>query len=385
MRSAFVVLLVASAASAQVVKSSAMVTVGGCGSGTATSAVDVYRPSSPAASMPLFAFGHGFQNDKANAETLARALAAEGVVVVVPQFPSLLSACGSDHARNGRVLLAAIDQQIALGDIDASRVAVGGHSAGGLAALLAGASRPMVAQMLFDPVDNSGLGAAALANVRGATLLVFAPPAQCNSQGNAVAWFGGLTGPRGTLEVVNANHCDPQGPISMLCTFGCGGAAATSAVRSALFQKYAVTFLLRHLAGRMSPCVDDVIGADQTAGLVTDVDLRFGGCGGADAGVVVDAGVTSDAGVEVDAGVSSDAGVEVDAGVAVDAGVSVDAGVTNDAGVEVDAGVMVDAGMTNGPDGGMTEVPPPAGCGCSGSPLLALLGAVFLLLRRRLA
>lgn len=388
MRSALVVLFVASAASAQVVKSSASVTVGGCGGSNATSAVDVYRPSSGGTSMPIFAFGHGFQNDKANAETLARALAAEGVVVVVPQFPGLLSACGSDHARNGRVLLAAIDQQLALGDIDATRAAVGGHSAGGLAALLAGASRQVRGQMLFDPVDSNGLGAAALANVRGQTLLVFAPPAACNSQGNAVAWFSSLTGPRGTLEVVNANHCDPQGPISTLCTFGCGGAAATSTARSALFQKYAVNFVLRLLLDRTSPCLDDVITADQNAGLVTDVDLRFGGCGAVDAGVpdagvTVDAGTAVDAGAVVDAGVEPDAGLNVDAGVDFDAGTNVDAGVDVDAGVQVDAGTLADAGLTETPDGGMTTEPP-QGCGCgeSGAAVVMAL-SMMLLLRRR--
>lgn len=384
MRALAVTLVVlASVASAQVTKTTTTVTVPACGSQPAMHDVDVYRPSG-AGPFPLVALGHGFQNDKNNFSGLANALAALGVVVVVPQFPGFLTACGSDHARNGRVLLAAVDQQITAGGIDTSRLGFGGHSAGGLAAFLAAAQRPSAAVMLFDPVDNSTLGANAVAMVNAPTLFVFAEPSTCNSQGNSVPWFASLSGAKARLKVVNANHCDPQEPISSVCTFGCGGANATSTTRQAIFKRYAIAFFDRYLRGVTMPCLEATAQADATAGRVSEVDFRLGGCGGTDGGTTADAGAALDAGSAVDAGAALDAGA--DAGV-VDAGSFIDAGAPTDAG-EPDAGNTAagdaDAGLGASPDAGTDVVPVPAGgCGCTSVDPASLFALGLLGLARR--
>lgn len=386
------VLLSASLAGAQVTKTSAQVTVPNCGSAPATHQVDVYRPAG-AGPFPLVALGHGFQNSNDNFEGLAQALAATGVVVVAPQFPSLLtSACGSDHARNGRVLLAAIDQQVMRGDIDTARIGVGGHSAGGLSAFLAASQRQVAAVMLFDPVDNSNLGVMAVSMVTAPTIFLFAEPAQCNSQANAVPWFTAMTGPRARLKVVNANHCDPQEPISGICTIGCGGMGATSTARQAVFKRYALAFFARYLRGVTSPCLETTAQTDATAGVVAQVDFRLGGCGGgSDAGTVVDAGTPVDAGTAVDAGTVIDAGMPVDAGSLGDAGTTEpDAGapVTNDGGAGGSgggAGSGGGGGTSFAPDAGDgVGVMPPGGCGCTAvDPLVVLGGVVFVFASRR--
>lgn len=387
--------LAAGVASAQVTKTSASVTVPMCGSAPASSDVDVYRPAG-AGPFPLVAIGHGFQNSKDNAAGLAQALGAQGIVVVVPQFPGFFSACGSDHARNARVLLAAVDQQIAGGGIDTARVGFAGHSAGGLSAFLAAAQRPAAAVVLLDPVDSNGLGAAAAASVMAPTLFLFGEPSSCNSQGNGTGWFANVTGPRARLKVVNANHCDPQEPISPVCSLGCGGAAATSTARSAVFKRYAVGFFARYLRGQLQPCLDDTAQTDATAGTVTSVDFQLGGCGAApdagaldagspDAGGAVDAGRPDaggapDGGGAPDAGGSADAGGPADAGSAPDGG-DVDGGAPTDAGSQPDAGPQpTDAGTAV--DGGVDPGMPPTGCGCTSGPgVLAVLGG--LLMRRR--
>ncbi len=377
MRNLVWVLIVASSAFAQVTKTTTMVTVPNCGAGSATSDVDVYRPAG-AGPFPLVAIGHGFQNSKDNSVGVAQALGALGIVVVVPQFPGFLSPCGADHARNARVMIAAMDQQVTAGGIDSTKLGFAGHSAGGLAAFLAAAQRPVAAVVLFDPVENNNLGTPVASMVNAPTIFLFAEPSTCNSQANAVPWFTAVSGPKARLKVVNANHCDPQEPISGVCSFGCGGAAATSTVRSAVFKRYAVDFFKRYLLGQTMPCLETTAQNDGVAGTITAIDFQLGGCG-VDAGQpVVDAGVV-DAGI-VDAGTNdagtndagtNDAGTDAgmtDAGSPVDAGSAVDAG-SPDAG-SVDAGTQRDAGPI---DGGGVLVAPPMGCGCAAGDGLGLL------------
>ena len=376
MRNLLWVLIVASPALAQVTKTTAMVTVN-CNSSPATSEVDVYRPAG-AGPFPLVAFGHGFQNSKDNAAGLAQALGALGVVVVVPQFPDFLSPCGSDHARNARVLIAAMDQQVTAGRIDSTKLGFAGHSAGGLSAFLAAAQRPVAAVMLFDPVENTNLGTAVTSMVNSPTLFLFAEPSACNSQANATGWFTAVPGAKARLKVVNANHCDPQEPVSSSCVAFCGVAAATS---TAIFKRYAVDFFKRYLLGQTMPCLEATAQNDATAGRVTMVDFRLGGCG-VDAGQpMVDAGAP-DAG-SLDAG-AADAGT-ADAGTAdagaFDAGTAVDAGAP-DAGAPRDAGTtMMDAGL---PDAGDPLVTPPVGCSCAVADSWGLLAFAVLALIRSL-
>lgn len=381
-----VLFLLAASAHAQVTKTTTMVTVPNCGGSSATSEVDVYRPSG-AGPFPLVSIGHGFQNSKDNYAGLAQALGALGLVVVVPQFPNLLSPCGTDHARNARVMIAAMDQQITAGGIDPTKLGFAGHSAGGLAAFLSAAQRPVAAVVLYDPVENANLGTPVAGTVSSPTLFLFAEPATCNVQGNSVPWFTAMPGPKARLKVVNANHCDPQEPISSVCSFACGGAAATSTARSAIFKRYAVDFFKRSLLGQAMPCLEATAQADATAGTVTMVDFRLGGCGAADAGVAVDAGSPLDAGASVDAGFPIDAGVDAgqppDAGT--DAGQPIDAGAVDDAGTP-DSGTAAPPDAGDVADAGANPVAPPVGCGCSVGDAWGLISVASLLLvtaRRR--
>ncbi|MBL8912451.1 MAG: hypothetical protein JNM17_17295 [Archangium sp.] len=381
-------LLASTGAFAQVTKSTVMVSMPNCNPAPALTnyPADVYRPAG-SGPFGLVAIGHGFQNSKDNHEVLARALASRGIVVVVPQFPLLiaLQCASTDHARNSRILLAAVDQIVSAGGIDTARIGIAGHSAGGLSAFLAASQRSFAAVLLFDAVDQNNLGSAAVPMVTAPVLAVSAPSSQCNSSNNSAAWFTGLTGLKGTIRVVGASHCEPQDPVSPTCSGACSG--TVTAARQAVFQKYAVSFFERFLLGVNVPCLETLAAADEMAGVISMVDLRFGGCVASDAGVA-DSGV--DAGVDIDAGV--DAGVDagdIDAGI--DAGVAIDAGVdagADDAGTNRpanDAGQMMmsDAGGMGAPvDAGTDVTEPPRGCGCSSaSALFAVLG--LLLMRRR--
>jgi len=398
--STLAVVLLSSVASAQVTKSTVNLTFPNCAANPAntTYSVDVYRPGGTGP-FGLIGIGHGFQNNKSNHEGLARELAAKGLVVVLPQFPSLLAGqCGaSDHSRNANILWAAMQQQITAGGIDTARLGLAGHSAGGLSAFLAASRQAVQAVVLFDAVDNSNLGTAQVANVAEPVLFLNAEPSSCNSQNNNAGWFTGKQGLKAKLKVINALHCEPQDPVSGTCTFGCPG--TTVAARQNLFKSYAVAFFDRFLNGVTTPCLETTAAADQTAARVSLVDFQLGGCGstvdagqptfdaGIDAGSpvvdagtpVVDAGAVDSGTPAVDAGVA-DAGV-ADAG-AVDAGVA-DAGDPNRPAIDAGVTPTNDAGSSSGEDGGVDVNPiPSGGCGC-GSVELAMWALGVLLLGRR--
>lgn len=154
------VLVVGGTALGQVSVSSTTVSVPSCsGAGMTSYDVDVYQPTG-AGPHALVGVAHGFQLSKDAMSDVARALAEDGAVVVVPQFPLLLRLqCGaSDHARNADILWAAMAQRAAVGDVDAARLGVVGHSAGGLSAWVLAASRAVAAVVLLDPTDSNNLG-----------------------------------------------------------------------------------------------------------------------------------------------------------------------------------------------------------------------------------
>jgi hypothetical protein len=125
--------------------------------------------------------------------------------------------------------------------VDGSRRAVMGHSAGGLSAVLAGASDSKISVVIgLDPVDVSDLGKTAAPSIKVPVTFVRAKPAQCNSDGNAAAMFAGLTAPALTVEVTNATHCDPEWPSDPACGLLCGFDDDTRRTR---FVRYAMATL----------------------------------------------------------------------------------------------------------------------------------------------
>jgi dienelactone hydrolase len=419
-------LLLSSVAFAQVTKTSVSVSIANCSAtpAMATYQADVYRPAG-AGPFPLVAIGHGFQNSKDNYEQLARALAAEGIAVTVPQFPLLLALqCGaSDHLRNGRILQAALDQQVAAGGIDSTRLALAGHSAGGLSAFLAASERTVAALMLLDATDQNNLGLTAAPNVAEPMLSVHAEPSTCNQQGNSTAWFTPKPGLKGKFKIVNGSHCEPQEPVSVVCTGGCGGSAAYSSTRAALYKSWAVAFFGRTLLARATPCLEDLATADATAGRITSVDFQFGGCGAADAGTPVvdggagggggatgggggatgggggattDGGATGGGGGGAATGGGGGAATGGGGGAATGGGGGTATGggggaatgggggaATGGGGGAAGGGDATDGGQSG--DGGVdVGAPPPAGCGCASLPVVPvlLLGVAFARRRR---
>jgi MYXO-CTERM domain-containing protein len=209
-------------------------------------AFDLFVPDG-AGPFPAVAVGHGFQRSKAKMVGWGEALASRGYVAASVDFPGMIP----DYGLNGKVVSGVLDWLVAqsadpqsplFGRVDGSRRAAVGHSAGGLAAIVAASQDSRIAVVVgLDAVDNADFGKQRASLVGSATVIVGAPPATCNAQGNVEAIYPLLGGPKMMLRVKDAVHCDPESPSDALCGLLCGGNA--DAARHALFRRYAFAML----------------------------------------------------------------------------------------------------------------------------------------------
>ena len=200
---------------------------------------------------PIVALGHGFARNRGHFVGWGEQLARRGYVVAIPDFPGTLP----DHAANSRVLaglLGWMAQEGArtgsalFGKVDATRRAVVGHSAGGLAALLAASIDVSIGLVVgLDPVDRDEQGKKAAAVVKAPVLFLRAEPSTCNQQGNSAGIYQALPGAKLDLKVLGASHCDAESNTNAVCTVPCGG---SSTARHTTFVRYAfaaMDYLLR--------------------------------------------------------------------------------------------------------------------------------------------
>ena len=96
-----------------------------------------------------------------------------------------------------------------------------GHSAGGLAALLASTQSDDVAGHLgLDTVDSAGLGLAAASSLAVPSAALLGMSEACNSGGNAVGVYAADSDAQ-VLRLPGADHCDFESPTDALCTAFC--------------------------------------------------------------------------------------------------------------------------------------------------------------------
>ncbi len=179
--------------------------------------------------FPAFAFGHGFTIAHTSYGYLADALAAAGIVVVLPGTEEGFS---PNHARFGADLRFAAS---AVRDLDSLRQAVGpvraigGHSMGGGAAILGGAG--LDGYLGLAPANTNPSAIAAAPSVSAPALMILGardcvtPRAQ-----HADPIFAALATPtadKRIVEIAGGSHC--QFSVgSLTCGIGeqsCGGSA----------------------------------------------------------------------------------------------------------------------------------------------------------------
>lgn len=215
--------------------------------------VDLYFPTA-SSNNPAVVIGHGFARNKGRFRAWGQVLAGEGYVVAVPTLPGGFSPNFNTNAAilNG-LMTWLINQSSASsgelrGKVNASRIALMGHSAGGLASLLAASTNRQLAAVIgLDLTDRDNISVEAARKATAPLLMIRSSPASCNSNGNGVAVYEASTAPKMILRVVGANHCDPESPSDFLCALGCGG--GWNRDRHQVYQDYARAMLDWRLKG----------------------------------------------------------------------------------------------------------------------------------------
>jgi len=210
-------------------------------------AVDVYRPAGVPLGVAVVA--HGFARSRIRHGDLGRALAAYGVVAVIPDLPNVMNLWGNGDA------IGELVGKLERGEVgpvraDRDRIVLVGTSAGGLASVLAAAELPGIAGWVgLDPVDRTGTGAAAAARVAAPAVVMLAEPSLCNLVTSGEAIAQALPHRLRTLTVAGASHCDFEDPTNAMCEAACGQGSAE--VRETIRAEIVAT--VRELLARPEP------------------------------------------------------------------------------------------------------------------------------------
>ena len=179
--------------------------------------VDLYGPGRPTRGAVVLV--HGFMRNRATLAEHAAALAADGVLAVVPDMPYV-----TDSRRNARALADLVGQLRNGGFGPAiERVVLVGFSAGGLAAILAADTPGVVGYVGLDPFDRpGGVGLEAARRLSTPARLVRAPASFCNAYAIAAPWSGALKSLVEDRVIDDATHCDFEAPTTFACELFCG-------------------------------------------------------------------------------------------------------------------------------------------------------------------
>ena len=211
-------------------------------------AADLYLPPQGVALRGGAVLAHGFLRPRSTLGGHARALAARGVVAVVPSLPYRADPAGNAGA------LRELAEQLQAGRFAPAvpRFVLVGFSAGALAAVLAAPGLPGLAGLVaLDPFDRrSQPGRDSARHVDVPTTVLRAPPAACNGYGSAAPWAGVLPRLDRDILIARATHCDFEAPTTLACRLACFG---TDDTRRDLIQQALVTAVERYLPSGGAP------------------------------------------------------------------------------------------------------------------------------------
>jgi len=197
--------------------------------------VDVYRPG-VGATDAMAIVAHGFTRSRVRHRDLGQALASAGVTAVIPDLPHV------DQWNNGEAVVDLVHKLetggLGLPPIARSRLVLIGTSAGGLATVLAAAKLPGLAGWVgLDPVDRTGSGVQAAAQMTSPAVVLLAERSSCNLYGSGRSIARAVPGLLRSTLLHGASHCDFEGPTTKLCRVICG---ESSSVMQALAREAAV-------------------------------------------------------------------------------------------------------------------------------------------------
>ena len=181
----------------------------------------VYTPVT-AVEPPLVVLGHGFARNVDVMTGWAEHFASWGVEVILPTLCHYNIWNGVDHPMNAKNMQELADHH------GATEVVYAGHSAGGLAALIAASTDVNALGVLgLDTTDTENtfgvadfLGQTYAANVTSTSFFIRGEPSNCNSNNNGLTLFR-MTPVYRIVKVTDADHCDFENPTDFLCEVSC--------------------------------------------------------------------------------------------------------------------------------------------------------------------
>ncbi|MEO6566448.1 MAG: hypothetical protein ABIO63_10480 [Casimicrobiaceae bacterium] len=184
--------------------------------------VDIYRPLHTM-SRGVAVVAHGWTRSRSRHSDLGRALADAGVTVVIPDLPNVMNLWGNGDA------IVELAQQLEAGafglpPLERSQLVLIGTSAGGLATVLASARLAGLAGWVgLDPVDRTGTGRDAAAELSAPAIVLLAQSSHCNLFGSGRSLARALPQLHRMQVIEGASHCDFESPSNNLCRAICGG------------------------------------------------------------------------------------------------------------------------------------------------------------------
>ncbi len=205
----------------------------------ASMSYDIYSPSEPV-DPPVVVLGHGFARGSGVMVGWAEHLASWGVEVLLPTLCHYNVFFGVDHEMNG------LNMKELTSIHGASEVIYAGHSAGGLAAIIAAAIDDSAIGVLgLDTTDTEGvpgvddyIGRDYASDVRCPSFLIAGEPSSCNSNNNGLNLFR-MMSDYSAVRVTSSDHCDFENPTDSICEMSCVNSTALfedSEIRSVILS-----------------------------------------------------------------------------------------------------------------------------------------------------
>jgi hypothetical protein len=188
-----------------------------------------YKVYSPDIDDPtVVILGHGFARGSGVMTGWAEHLSSWGLEVLLPTLCHYNVFFGVDHEMNGQNM---IELSILHG---ATNVIYAGHSAGGLAAIIATAQDTDAMGVLgLDATDTEGIpgiadfiGRRYASEITQSAFSIVGEPSSCNSENNGIDLFKMMENYR-IIKIVSSDHCDFENPTNSICTASCENSSVT--------------------------------------------------------------------------------------------------------------------------------------------------------------
>ena len=172
--------------------------------------------------------GHGFARGPDTMVGWADHLASWGVEVLLPTLCHYNILLGVDHEMNGKNMVELAQHNLSNTNIYA------GHSAGGLAAIIAASIDSNSLGVLgLDTTDTEGIpgvpdfiGQQYANTIQGVGFYIQGEPSSCNADNNGLDLFE-MMNESYIVKVEDADHCDFEQPTDTVCEMSCENSNAT--------------------------------------------------------------------------------------------------------------------------------------------------------------